>query len=130
MIARLPDASRCRLMPWAAYSRMRSFAARRIDRVVPAAQAAVGAKYEQDGVLDLGVRGQQRVLDLAGVGAQVGGQLGDLAGVRLRLHGPVEGLAELGGGDQLHRPRDLADVADRLAAFHEFAGIRHSINPN
>ena len=59
-------------------------------------------------------------LMFAGAGAQVGGQLGDLARVRLRLDGAVHRLLEARRGDQLHRPRDLADVADRLAAFDEW----------
>ena len=63
--------------------------------------------------------------DVGGAGAEVGGQLGDLARVRLRLGGAVHRLLEARGGDQLHRPRDLADVADRLAAFDEGAGLGH-----
>src|SRR5438552_11956611 len=58
-------------------------------------------------------------------GAQVGRQLRDLARVGLRLYRPVEGLLEPGRGDQLHGPRDLADVADRLAAFDDGSCFCH-----
>ena len=57
--------------------------------------------------------------------AQVGDQLGDLAREGLGLGGPVERLAEPVGGDQLHRPRDLADVLDRLAALDDRSGLGH-----
>jgi len=70
--------------------------------------------------------GQERVRHLAGVLAQVGGQLGDLAGEGVRLGRPVECLLESRRGDQLHGPRDLADVADRLAALHECAEVGHA----
>ena len=79
-------------------------------------------------VLDLLALLQQRMRDVRGAGAEVGGQLGDLARVRLGLGGAVEGLLEARRGDQLHRPRDLADVADRLAAFDERAGVGHDVS--
>src|SRR5262249_38132434 len=44
-----------------------------------------------------------------------------------RLGGAVERLLEPGRGDQLHRPRDLADVADRLAAIDEGTGFGHGL---
>ena len=82
--------------------------------VVAAGQAAVGAEHEHAGGLDLGARFEQRMLDVAGGGAEVGGQLGDLAGVGLGFGGAVHRLLEARGGDQLHRPRDLADVGIAL----------------
>ena len=68
---------------------------------------------------------EQRMCDRLGRLAQVGDQLGDLPGVRLGLGGPIERLLELGGGDQLHRPGDLADVLNRLAAFDDRSGLGH-----
>src|SRR6266566_1360553 len=47
-------------------------------------------------------------------GAEVGGEFRDLARVRLGLAGTVHRLLEARGCDQFHRPRDLADVLDRL----------------
>ncbi len=54
---------------------------------------------------------------------------GDLAGVGFRLGRPVECLLEPRSGNEFHRPRDLADVADRLAALDEDAAIRHGPRP-
>src|SRR5579871_1158881 len=62
---------------------------------------------------------------VGGRSAQVGGELTDFAGVGFRLHGPVERLLEPGCRDQLHGPRDLADVANRLAAFHDGPCLCH-----
>src|SRR4026209_2250093 len=54
---------------------------------------------------------------------QVGGDLGDLARVRFGHRRAVHRLLESRSGDQLHRPRDLADVADRLTERNELAKI-------
>src|ERR1019366_5220922 len=93
--------------------------------VVAAAQAAIGAEDQQNAVLDLGAFLEQRVLDVAGIGAEIGRQLRDLACVGVGLNGAVHRLLEARGGDQLHRPRDLADIPDRLTAFHEYACAGH-----
>src|SRR5262249_54384246 len=94
-------------------------------RVVAAAQAAVGGEHQQHGMLDRLAVLQKRVLEFPRVGAEVGGQLGDLARVRLGLAGAVHRLAEARRRDQLHRPRDLADVLHRSAALHKGAGLGH-----
>ena len=63
--------------------------------------------------------------DVLRVLAQIGDQLDDLARERLGLGRAIERLAKPVGGDQLHRPGDLADVLDRLAAFDDRAGLGH-----
>ena len=68
---------------------------------------------------------EERVRDLQRGRPQVGDQLGDLAGVRLRLGRAVERLLEPRGGDQLHRPGDLADILHRLAAHDDRSGLGH-----
>src|SRR5947209_8335188 len=93
--------------------------------IVAAAQAAVRAKHQQYAVLDLLVLFQERVLEVDRVGAEVGRQLRDLARVPLRLQGALEGPLESGGGNQLHGPRDLADILDRLAALDESTSLGH-----
>ena len=62
---------------------------------------------------------------LDGRRAQVVGQVGDLARVGIRLDRPVESFLEPGRGDQLHRPRNLADVANRFPAFNERSCFGH-----
>ena len=49
--------------------------------------------------------------------------------IGLGLGRPVERLAKPVGGDQLHRPGDLADVLDRLAALDDRAGLGHGVLP-
>jgi len=68
---------------------------------------------------------QEGMRDIGGVRTQVGRQLGDLARVGVRLDRPVERFLEPSGGDEFHRPRDLADVPNRLAAFDDCAGFGH-----
>src|SRR5262249_55300317 len=97
--------------------------------VVSRAQPAIGAEDEKDGVILTLAPLHERVPDFARGSAQVGRKLADLAGERLRLRRPVHRLLKARRGDQLHRPRDLADVADRLAALDEFAGVGHASNP-
>src|SRR5271157_1545798 len=60
--------------------------------------------------------------------AKVGDQLGDLARECFGLGRPIERLAELGGGDQLHRASDLANVLDRLAALDDRSGLGHQLH--
>src|SRR5271157_36821 len=60
--------------------------------------------------------------------AKVGDQLGDLARECFGLGRPIERLAELGRGDQLHRPGDLANVLDRLAALDDRSGLGHQLH--
>src|SRR5437016_1145239 len=81
-------------------------------RIVTAAQAPVGTKDEQDTVIDALAWLQEGVSEVDGTGTEVGGQLGDLPRIGFGLAGTVHRLLEPRGGDQLHRPRDLADVAD------------------
>src|SRR5262249_17292618 len=77
-------------------------------------------------VFHLLARLQKRMGDAATrVQGQVGGKLGDLAREGLGLGGTVEGLLVARGRDQLHGPRDLADVADRLAALDDGACLGH-----
>src|ERR1700736_1646286 len=70
-------------------------------RVVAAAQAPVRAKYEQQRVLDRLALLQERMGDVGGAGAQIRGQLSNLARVGFRLDSAVKGLLEAGRGDQL-----------------------------
>src|SRR5947209_5263718 len=65
------------------------------------------------------------MLDVPGVGAEIGRKLGDLARIGLRLGRPIKRFLEARSRDQLHRPRDLADVLDRLAASDEGTGLGH-----
>ena len=97
--------------------------------VVAAAQAAVGTDHQEQRGFHSLVGLQQRMMDIAGTGTQVGGQLGDLPGVGLGLDGAVHGFAKARGGDQLHGPRNLADVTDRFAPFDKgFESWPWSIN--
>ena len=93
--------------------------------VVTAGQPAVARQDQEQRALDRIAPDQERMGELVGGLAQVGDQLGDLARVGLGLGRPVQRLAEPVGGDQLHRPGDLADVVDRLAAFDDRAGLGH-----
>ena len=100
-------------------------AARKHVAVVAAGQSAIARQDQEQRPRDRIAPHQQAVRDLLGRLAQVGDQLGDLARVSLGLGGAVQRLAEPVGGDQLHRPRDLADVLDRLAAFDDRSGFGH-----
>ena len=96
--------------------------------VVAAAQPAIGGQstssVARSGLAAVSSSGWLTSRPAAG---QVGHQLRDPLGVGRGRRRAVHGLFESRRGDQLHRPRDLADVADRLAAFVKFAGIGHGL---
>ena len=56
---------------------------------------------------------------------QFGNQTRDSVGVGTRCTRPIHGMLEARSGDQLHCPRNLADISDRFAPFVECPGIRH-----
>ena len=114
-----------RAAPSACSSCQRATAARSDVAVVAAAQSAIGGEHQQHGLLGLLAALQQRMADFQAAVGQVGHQLRDPLGVGRGRVGPIHRLLEARRGDQLHRPRDLADVADRLAAFVEGAGFGH-----
>ena len=70
---------------------------------------------------------QQRMLDLQAAVGQIRHQLRDPLRIGRGRRGAVHGLLEARIGDQFHRPRDLADVANRCASFVEGAGFGHGI---
>jgi hypothetical protein len=80
--------------------------------VVAAAQPAIARQNQQRRTLRLGTLVQQRVADFQPAVGQIADQAGDAAGVGRGGRGPVHRLFEARGGNQLHGPRDLADVAD------------------
>ena len=121
-----PDSSRCNVAP-SARTADAAIGLAENTGVVAATQAAVGAQHQEHAVLDLLALLQQRMRDVAGGGAEVGGQFGDLARVGLGLGGAVHRPLEARRGNQFHRPRDLADVADGLTPFDEFASLRHAL---
>ena len=96
--------------------------------VVRPAQPAVGGDHQRQlgGVLDLAVRPvDQRVRDVPRRRRQLRHQPEHALGVGLGRQGPLLGLGELAGGDHLHRLGDAADVAHRLDALADLAGLGH-----
>ena len=98
-------------------------------RVIAAGQAAVAGDHHQRRARYVLMGLEQRVVHRAGGARQVGDQLRQLLGVRLGRHGAFERGLKTGRGDELHRPRDLADVAHRLAPFDEDSSVRHRRSP-
>ncbi len=95
--------------------------------VVAAAQPAVGGQHQQRRPAGFGARFQERVAHFQSLPGEVTHQRADPARVGRGGRGPVHGPLESGRGDQLHRPRDLADVADRLATLVERSGFAHGL---
>ena len=123
---RLPEISSRHCGTSAFSSCQRSQAGTNQIAVEAAAQTAIGRQHQQRcprrsfrAASSSGMANLQ-----AGLG-QVGDQLRDAIGIGGRRRCSVHRLLEARGGDQLHRPRNLADVADRLAAFVECSGIGH-----
>ena len=56
---------------------------------------------------------------------EVAHQFGDPPDVGFRRQRPVHRLFEPRGGDEFHRPRDLANVADGLTPFDDRACLAH-----
>ena len=63
--------------------------------------------------------------DLQSGGGQVADQLGDPLRVGRRSRSSIHCFLKARRRDQLHRPRNLADVLDRLAAFIECSCVGH-----
>ena len=68
---------------------------------------------------------QERVRDFQATVGQVAHQGRDPLRIGRRRNRPIHRLFEPGARNQLHRPRDLADVADRFAPFIECSGLGH-----
>ena len=81
-------------------------------RVERPGEAAV-ARHEDDEPLAALAPGEQRVLVAAEDDGEVGEDLVELLAVRPGMERRVLGALQLRRGDELHRPRDLLDVADR-----------------
>ena len=105
----------------------RAAAVRTHVAVVSAAQAAIGGQHQQDRTLGFLAPFKQRMADFQAAIGQIGHELRDALGVG--RGGMARSIAFLKrrSGDQLHRPRNLADVADRLAAFVEGSGLGHAV---
>ena len=71
---------------------------------------------------------EQWVADFQAALAEVLHQLGDARGISRRSTGSVHCLLEPRGRDQLHRPRDLADISNRLAAFVKRSSVGHKMS--
>ncbi len=93
--------------------------------VVPAAQTAIGREDQQRDVLRHFRLLEQRVAERQVRLRQVRDDLIDLLGIRGRFRSAVHGLLESRRGDEFHRPRDLADVADGFAPFDECTRLGH-----
>ena len=96
-------------------------------RVVAAAQAAIGRQDQENAVGLRLVSLQQRMREGQVRGREVGDDLGDLLGVGRRLGRSVHRLFEASRRDQFHRSGDLANVLDRLQAFHNRACFGHEL---
>jgi len=119
-IGRFPDSSRCNI----------TFSSRAVGGSGPSRHAGCSAcsrrirpRFEQITsrravVSDRFPVGQQRMRHVRRRGAEVGGELAGFARIAA-LPRPGPAPSHRGRGDQLHSPRDLADIADRLPAFHD-----------
>ena len=100
--------------------------------VVRAAESAVGGDQERElfGVVFEAAVGSadERVIEVASGLGELCDEAEDALCVGLGGCGLDEGPAELAGGDHLHRARDALDVADRLDALLDFAGLSHGAN--
>ncbi len=94
-------------------------------RIERSAQTAHAGQNHQRRPLLRFRHGHQRMLEVAHRTGDAGCQLSELVGVGTPRDRGVVRFLETRGGDQLHGPRDLADVADRLAALDQDSAIRH-----
>ena len=70
---------------------------------------------------------EQRVLNLQAAVRQIGHELSDALRIGRGRMRPIHRLLEARRGDQLHRPRNLADVADALASLIECPCFSHDL---
>ena len=93
--------------------------------VVAAAQSAVGAQHEEARVARLLPLLEQGMVDFQPASGEVGNELGNAIRIGGRGQRTIHRPAERSRGNQFHRPRDLADVADRFASFIECSRFSH-----
>ncbi len=93
-------------------------------RVERAGEAAIG-RDEHDGARPALALGEQRMVVAAEHGREVRQDLVDLVRVRSRRERGVLGALQLRRGDELHRARDLLDVAHRRNAASDLALAWH-----
>ncbi len=97
--------------------------------VVTAAQSAIAGEDQHASRFGMVALLQQRMLDLGSGCSQAVDDLRQPIGVGSHGRGAIHRLLVTRRGNQFHRPRDLADVANRLSTFIECAGVGHeSIN--
>ncbi len=88
-------------------------------RIVAAAQATHAGEHYHCRFIDAFRLLHQRVFDVAHGPRQVRDKFSQLFSVRLCGGGTGERRLKARRGDELHRPRDLADVAHRFASFYQ-----------
>lgn len=93
--------------------------------VVATAQSAVGGQNKQGGLPGRFPGLEQGVGDFQPGANQVTNQLGDPPSVVGRRSSSFHCFFETGRRDQFHRPRNLADIPNRLASFIKGSGIGH-----
>ncbi len=81
------------------------------------AKAAVCREHKQRDVANCLSLFEQRVVHFETAREQILHQLRHAIRERRGGRRPIHGFLKARGRDQLHRPRDFADVADRLASF-------------
>ena len=86
-------------------------------RVVAAAQTTIGGQYEQNAFLFFRPAFQKWMRELQVRATKVTHDLGNFPSVRRGFRSAIHRFLKTTGGDQLHRARDLADVAHRFQPF-------------
>ena len=79
--------------------------------ILPAAKPSVARDDHQGRAFDVLVGFHEWVADIRGGARQIGDEFRELLGVGFGGGRPVQGGLEARRGDELHGPRDLADVA-------------------
>ena len=95
-------------------------------RVERAGQAAIRGDQDDQALAALAL-GEERMVLGAEDRGKIGEDLVELLGVRPRGERRLLGAAELRGGHELHRPRDLLDVADGADAAPDVALASHCL---